>query len=91
MTSPHRDPQRFLKGDRLDITREAPGHVAFGHGIHYCVGAPLARIEARIAISMLIGRFPDIRLAASAESLTRTPSVIMNGLSTLPVHLRRHS
>ncbi|WP_176993215.1 cytochrome P450 family protein [Nonomuraea jiangxiensis] len=84
----NRDPHVFPDGDTLDISGEAPAHIAFGHGIHHCVGAPLARIEARIAIGTLIERFPGMRLAASAEGLGRTPSVIINGLSALPVHLR---
>ncbi|MFI7132124.1 cytochrome P450 [Nonomuraea sp. NPDC050153] len=84
----NRDPRTFLRGASLDITREAPTHVAFGHGIHYCVGAPLARVEARIAFGALLDRFPDLCLAVPAESMTRTPSQIMNGLTALPVHLR---
>jgi cytochrome P450 len=83
----NRDPLTFPEGDTLDITRKASAHLSFGHGIHHCVGAPLARIEARIAIGTLIERFPGLRLAAPAEGLTRVPSLILNGISALPVHL----
>ncbi|PZG17578.1 cytochrome P450 family protein [Nonomuraea aridisoli] len=84
----NRDQEQFPEGDILDITRDAPTHVAFGHGIHYCVGAPLARVEARIVFGTLLDRYPDLRLAVPADTLTRTPSLIMNGLTALPVHLR---
>ncbi|MEV0226226.1 cytochrome P450 [Streptomyces sp. NPDC050704] len=84
----NRDLERFPRGATLDITRDTPAHIAFGHGIHHCVGAPLARTEARIVLRTLLDRFPDLRLAEPAESLTRTPSVIANGLTALRVHLR---
>ncbi|MEU9287508.1 cytochrome P450 [Streptomyces sp. NPDC048275] len=67
--------------------REANSHLAFGHGIHYCLGAPLARVEARIVFSTLLERYPRLRLAVPAEELTRIPGWLMNGVSTLPVHL----
>lgn len=54
----NRDPPRFADPDRLDLSRSARGHLAFGHGIHHCVGAPLARLEARIALGTLFERFP---------------------------------
>jgi cytochrome P450 len=82
----NRDPERFPDPDRLDITRPAAGHVAFGHGIHHCVGAPLARLEAEIAIGALLARFPAIRL--SADTLRWRASSLMHGLETLPVRLR---
>ncbi|MBP2704135.1 cytochrome P450 [Microbispora sp. RL4-1S] len=84
----NRDPALYAEGDTLDITRAAPTHVAFGHGIHYCVGAPLARVEARIAFATLLDRFPRMRLAVPDDSLTRAGSMIMNGLTALPVQLR---
>ncbi|MGP4050068.1 cytochrome P450 family protein [Streptomyces sp. 2A115] len=84
----NRDLERFPRGATLDITRDTPAHIAFGHGIHHCVGAPLARTEARIVLRTLLDRFPDLRLAEPAENLTRTPSVIANGLTALRVHLR---
>jgi len=78
----NRDPDRF------DITREPPGHLAFGHGVHHCLGAPLARLEGRIALGSLIARFPDLRLAVPPAEIVRTPGFLMNGLAALPVRLR---
>lgn len=75
---------------RFDLTRTAPGpeHLAFGHGVHFCLGAPLARLEAVAALSAFFARFPDARLAAPADTLPRVPSLITNGHQTLPVVLR---
>jgi cytochrome P450 len=83
----NRDPDHFPEGDRLDLTRQGPPHTAFGHGLHYCLGAPLARVEARIAIGTLLDRYPRLRLDAAPGSLTRYASILMNGLDALPVHL----
>jgi cytochrome P450 len=75
--------------DVLDLTRsESLGHLAFGHGVHHCLGAPLARLEGRIALGSLIARFPRLRLAVPATEITRTPGFMMNGLAALPVRLR---
>ncbi|MGH3887334.1 MAG: cytochrome P450 family protein [Pseudonocardiaceae bacterium] len=71
--------------DALDITRIDNPHLAFGHGIHHCLGAPLARLEGRIALGSLLTRFPRLRLAVPAEQLTWRPGVLMNGLTALPV------
>jgi cytochrome P450 len=73
--------------DALDITRTDNPHLAFGHGIHHCLGAPLARLEGRIALGTVLARFPRLRLAVPAEQLTRRPGVLMNGLIALPVLL----
>ncbi|SEF89301.1 Cytochrome P450 [Actinacidiphila yanglinensis] len=74
----------------FDITRAAPGpeHLAFGHGVHFCLGAPLARLEGSVALSAFFARFPDARLAVPAGALTRVPSLITNGHQHLPVVLR---
>ena len=82
------DEAHFPHADRLDLTRKITAHTAFGHGLHHCLGAPLARLEARIALEALFDRFPALRLDVPAESLTRNPSMLMNGLTTLPVRLR---
>ena len=58
----NRDPLRFSNPDTFDITRTDAGNVSFGHGIHFCIGAPLARLEARIAIRQLIERIPRIKV-----------------------------
>jgi cytochrome P450 len=84
----NRDPARFAAPDTLDITRTPAPHLAFGHGIHHCVGAPLARLEGRIAIGSLITRFPALRLANPEAEPERFPGLLMNGLSALPVTLR---
>jgi len=84
----NRDEERFAEPDRLDITRAAGGHLAFGHGIHYCVGAPLARLEAEIALGGLLARFPDLALDAKPDELVYRPSSLVHGLESLPVRLR---
>ncbi|MGH3777116.1 MAG: cytochrome P450 family protein [Pseudonocardiaceae bacterium] len=81
----NRDPACTAQPDALDITRTNNPHLAFGHGIHHCLGAPLARLEGRIALGTLLSRFPRLRLAVPAEQLTWRPGVLMNGLTALPV------
>jgi cytochrome P450 len=83
----NRDPLRLPAAATLDVTRAEIPHLAFGHGIHRCVGAPLAQVEGRIALSSLIRRFDRLELAVPAAALTRTPGLLMNGLVTLPVQL----
>jgi cytochrome P450 len=87
-SSANRDPARFPDPDRLDLGRDASGHVAFGHGIHYCVGAPLARLEGEIAFGALLSRFPGLSLAVDPAALRWRPSSLIHGLETLPVRLR---
>lgn len=85
-----RDPARTPDADRLDITRADHGHLAFGHGIHHCLGAPLARIEGEIAIGSLLRRFPDLVLARRPEELRRrpaSPADTFRGLEALPLRL----
>jgi cytochrome P450 len=80
-----RDPERFADPDTLNITRQDNKHLAFGRGMHYCLGAPLARMEGRIAIGTLLRRLPDLRLKGSPESLSWRPDPVMRGLEGLPV------
>jgi cytochrome P450 len=81
------DPAQFPGPDRLDLGRDTSGHVAFGHGIHYCLGAPLARMEAEVALGALLSRFPALSLAVPAQELRWRPVSLMNGLESLPVRL----
>ncbi|MFJ5988563.1 cytochrome P450 [Lentzea sp. NPDC092896] len=83
----NRDPQRYENADQLDVTRSAQGHVAFGHGIHFCLGAPLARLEFDVALTALLARFPNLTLAAEPETLGWRDSTLIRGLHTLPVRL----
>jgi cytochrome P450 len=79
------DPERFSDPDELDITRTDNRHLAFGKGIHHCLGAPLARMEGQIAISTLLRRMPNLRLKGAPESLSWRPGMILRGLRGLPV------
>ncbi|MEV4342063.1 cytochrome P450 [Streptomyces sp. NPDC049590] len=82
-----RDPERFENPDTFDITRGDAGHLVFGHGMHYCLGAPLARMEGQIAVGSLVRRFPGIRLAVPAGQLRWREGLLIRGLYELPVHL----
>jgi cytochrome P450 len=83
-----RDPQRFTEADRLDLRRDTSGHLAFGHGIHYCVGAPLARLEGAIAFRGLRSRFPNLTLAVPSRDLRARPSLLLRSFAEVPVRLR---
>lgn len=74
--------------DAFDLTRTEREHLAFGYGVHFCLGAPLARMEAAIALPALFERFPDIRPAAGVDGPVPQASFIANGHQSLPVHLK---
>lgn len=87
LLSANRDPARFPDPDRLDVTRAAGGHLAFGHGIHYCVGAPLARLEAEIALGGLLRRFEKLSLDGEPRALRWRDSTLVHGLESLPIRV----
>jgi cytochrome P450 len=83
----NRDGDTFPGADAFDIGRTPARHLAFGHGPHFCLGAPLARAQMRVAIGELLRRFPRLRLAAGPGPLRRRPSTFLRGLSALPVRV----
>jgi cytochrome P450 len=85
LASANRDERQFERPDELNLTREPNRHLAFGLGVHYCLGAPLARLEGQIAINTLLRRVPDLRLARPVSALRRRPGLVLNGLKALPV------
>lgn len=84
IASANRDPARFPAPDVLDGGRDLSGHLAMGHGIHYCLGAPLARMEAVTAIEALLARFPGLRLDVPRAELRHRRSLRSRGLISLP-------
>jgi cytochrome P450 len=88
LNSANRDPARFPGPDRFDIHRLTAGHVAFGHGIHHCLGNPLARLETRIAVRTLLERCPDLALDADPASIMWRHGILVRGPHRLPVRFR---
>ncbi|GAA1984036.1 cytochrome P450 [Amycolatopsis minnesotensis] len=87
LASANRDAARFPDADSVDIGRSTARHLAFGHGVHYCVGAHLARAQAEVAFGQLIARFPSMTLAVDPAELTWRHSTLMRGLESLPIRL----
>ena len=85
LASANRDDRQFERPDELDLTREPNRHLAFGLGVHYCLGAPLARLEGQIAINTLLRRVPDLRLAVPMDRLRWRPGLVLHGMKALPV------
>ncbi|MEU3372236.1 cytochrome P450 [Streptomyces sp. NPDC006660] len=85
LASAGRDPERYAEPDRFDIRRAPGSHLAFGHGIHFCLGAPLARMEGRIAIRTLLERAPDLQLDVETKELEWLPGMLIRGVRHLPV------
>jgi cytochrome P450 PksS len=81
----NRDPAYFPNPNQFDITREPNRHIAFGNGIHYCLGAPLARLEGAIAINTLLRRLPSLELAVNPEQLEWNDNILLHGMKALPV------
>ena len=77
------DPAQFSQPDQLDLSRPESRHMAFGLGIHFCLGAPLARLEGEIAFNTLLRRLPDIQLAT--EEVEQVPGTVFRGLMELPI------
>jgi cytochrome P450 len=86
--SANRDEAQFPNADDFDIKRTPNRHIAFGHGIHFCLGAPLARLEAKIALTMLLERFYDIKRVPGVQ-LEETGSNIVFGVKHLPITFRQ--
>jgi cytochrome P450 len=87
LAAANRDPSRFADPAELHVDRDGGGHAAFGHGLHHCLGAQLARIEGQEAIGALLRAYPDIALAADPADLVYRQSTLIRGLRTLPVTL----
>lgn len=88
LASADHDPQVFSNPEQLDITREKSPHIAFGKGIHYCLGAPLARLEGDIALRILLQIFPKVSLAVPESELEWRQSIIIRGLKTMFINLK---
>jgi cytochrome P450 PksS len=85
IASANRDDRQFDRPDDLDLAREPNRHLSFGQGFHYCLGAPLARLEGQIALATLARRLPDLRLAVPRSSLRWRPGLVLRGMLSLPV------
>ncbi|MEU5527633.1 cytochrome P450 [Micromonospora chersina] len=81
----NRDDAVFTDADRLDLTRQVNPHLGFGHGVHHCVGAQLARMELRVVLETLLDRAPGLRLAVPVEELTWKSGLLVRGLQAMPV------
>jgi cytochrome P450 len=91
IASANRDESYFVNPDRLDITREPNRHLAFGLGIHFCLGASLARLEGQMAINTLLARTRDLQLAVDPSTLRWRSGLVLRGLKALPVSFTTES
>lgn len=89
LAAANRDEAQFPRAETLDLTREPNRHLAFGHGIHFCLGAPLARMEGQIALNLLVQRLPGLRLAVPEAKLRWRRTPVVRGLETLPLRFDR--
>jgi cytochrome P450 len=88
IVSANHDERQFANPDTLDLTRTPNPHVAFGQGMHYCLGAPLARLEGKIAFETLLRRIPAFELAVPVHALRRKPGIFLRGVERLPIVIR---
>jgi cytochrome P450 PksS len=84
--SGNRDPEAFVERERFDVARSPNNHLGFGFGIHHCLGAPLARMEAQVALTSLVGRAPDLVLAV--VDVAYKANIVLRGMEALPVAMR---
>jgi cytochrome P450 len=85
IASANRDERQFVNADILDIAREPNKHVSFGQGVHFCLGAPLARLEGQLAINTLLRRTGELRLAVAPAALRWRRGLVLRGLEALPL------
>lgn len=85
LASANRDEQQFEKANEFDIARANNRHLSFGMGAHYCLGAPLARLEGQIAVTALLRRLPNLRLRVPADEIKWKPGLVLRGVKALPV------
>ena len=87
LAAANRDAGRYARSESLDVDRAVSRHLAFGHGVHHCLGAPLARMEGHLALGSLLRRFPELVLAVPSEDLRwgHGDGLVLRGLSALPV------
>ena len=85
----NRDPEQFERPEELDVTREDAGNISFGRGIHHCLGAPLARLEGKIAFEVLLERYDEIQLSSAAPMYKQ--NIVLRGLRQFPIRVRRPS
>lgn len=83
--SANRDERKFRDPDKFDIERKSNPHIAFGHGIHLCLGAPLARLEAKVALQLLAEKYSGVQLKVQEEELTPVKNIVVGGVKHLPV------
>jgi len=87
LAAANRDEAVFENAEQLDVGRDPNRHLGFGLGIHFCLGAPLARMEGAIALNALLQKFPDIALAIPRDKVRWRPNSLLRGLKDLPVRL----